>query len=171
MDIDEAESGQPPSTHDSSSTTNPGDTTTTSTITPTTPLHKGGFEIASTTITSPPWSYVHLEMITDGSILQPRTTGSQTSTPLDALQVRSYCTAALRQFLGDHGAGIPMDILKVSGQACWARVPRPDLGAFAAALTAYGGATQHNGERSVLQLRASGNFLGSLIGRADDQCL
>ncbi|KAH8887484.1 hypothetical protein GQ53DRAFT_749970 [Thozetella sp. PMI_491] len=89
---------------------------------------------------------------------------------LDELQVRSYCTAALRQFLGDTGVAIPIDILKVQGSEVWVRVPQPDLSAFAAAITAFGGVSE--GEVTyVLQVRACGDWLGSLLGRDEQQKL
>ena len=112
-------------------------------------------ELTTATIKSPPFSYLHL------------TTGDSAATPLDALQVRSYCAAACRQFLGATGAAIPVDILLMSadggGGDAWVRVPRADLGAFAGAMTAYGG-TSRDGEVMVLRVKACGDWLGSLVG-------
>jgi ribonuclease P/MRP protein subunit POP8 len=88
---------------------------------------------------------------------------------LDALQVRAYCTSALRQFLGDTGAAISVDILAVRNDDIWVRVPRADLAGFSAALTAYGGMARGRGVTTVLRLRACGDWLGSLLGRAEQQ--
>ena len=118
-------------------------------------------ELFTCTIKSPPHSYARLEMVSE--TLEP--------VQLDALQVRSYCTAALRQFLGDTGAAIAVDILRVRGAECWLRVPRQDLAAFAAALTAFPGISQGGGQASALHLRACGNWLGALLGKREQQKL
>lgn len=116
--------------------------------------------LSTTTLRSPPFAYAHLELITDISgVVQ-----------LDDLQVRSYITAALRQFLGDHGAAVATDILKVDGRECWLRLPRQDLSLFSAAITAFPG-TSMGGGRAVLRLLACGDWLGSLVGRADEKRL
>jgi len=86
---------------------------------------------------------------------------------LDALQVRAYCTSALRQFLGDTGAAVSVDILAVRDSNVWVRVPQADLGGFSAAMTAYGGMARGGGVTTVLRLRACGDWLGSLLGRTE----
>ncbi|KAK1243567.1 hypothetical protein MKX08_001705 [Trichoderma sp. CBMAI-0020] len=85
-------------------------------------------ELLTCTIKSPSFSYIHLELLTDPP---------DASVELDNLQVKSYCTAALTQFLGITGSAISLDILKIEESGCWIRVPRDDLGPFAAALTAW----------------------------------
>ncbi|KAK0727988.1 hypothetical protein B0T26DRAFT_596996, partial [Lasiosphaeria miniovina] len=132
-----------------------------------------GRELMTCTIRAPPFAYAQLAAVSD--------TSSSTTDDLDALQVRAYCTSALRQFLGDTGAGMAVDILSVTGSSCWVRVPRADLGAFAAALTAFGGVSLTNsggggggGAKTamlVLQVQACGDWLGSLIGRAEQGAL
>jgi ribonuclease P/MRP protein subunit POP8 len=117
-------------------------------------------ELFATTIKSPPFGYAHLELLSDSA--EPG--------ELDNLQVRSYCTAALRQFLGDTGVSIPLDILKVQRSECWLRVPRQDLGAFSGAITAFPGLNQ-GGSLSLLRLRACGDWLGALVGRAEQDRL
>lgn len=112
-------------------------------------------EIYSTTIKNPTYAYAHLELITTTNII------------LDDLQIRSYLTAALKQFLGATGAGMPIDILKVQGKESWVRVPRQDLGAFAAALTAWSG----SGPSTGFMIRAAGDWLGALVGRHDQRKL
>ena len=78
----------------------------------------------------------------------------------DALTIRTYLTSALTRFLGQTGAGIPIDLLKINDPAqkserddegdakkkngkiverstCWIRVPSQDLAAVCAALTSW----------------------------------
>ncbi|KAJ8109372.1 hypothetical protein ONZ43_g6155 [Nemania bipapillata] len=116
------------------------------------------YELAKSVIKAPPYSYAHLELFN---------AESSKGQELDALQVRSYCTAALKQFLGATGMAIHLDILKVEGQSCWLRVPRDDLGAFAAAITAWQGTTQ-DGFHSVFQIRGCSDWLGALVGQRDE---
>ncbi|KAK4229880.1 hypothetical protein QBC38DRAFT_471299 [Podospora fimiseda] len=98
------------------------------------------------TISSPPFSYIHLS--------------TSTHQNLDNLLLRSYLTSALRQFLGDTGVAIPVDILSCTSSQAWIRVPRQDLGAFAGAITSFSGQ-----QSLLLQIKACGDFLGSLIGK------
>ncbi|KAI7784718.1 hypothetical protein LA080_009362 [Diaporthe eres] len=112
-------------------------------------------EIYSTTIKNSTYAYAHLELITTNNTL------------LDELQIRSYLTSALKQFLGATGSGMPIDILKVQGKESWVRVPRQDLGAFAAALTAWSG----SGPSTGFLIRAAGDWLGALVGRHDQRRL
>lgn len=121
--------------------------------------HGKSHTLFTITLRSPPFAYAHLELLTD----PPRS-----ATQLDSLQVRSYLTAALRQFLGDHGAAVAVDILKVDGRECWLRLPRQDLSLFAAAITAFPGTTMSGGS-AVLRLLTCGDWLGSLVGRADER--
>lgn len=122
-------------------------------------------ELATCTIKSPPFSYVQLELSTQGSGPE-----ADEAAVLDAVQVRAYCTAALRQFLGISGTAISIDILKVEGKQCWVRVPGPDLALFSAAVTAWNGNIS-NGTCSVLRVKASGNWLGALLGREEQTAL
>lgn len=132
---------------------NDNDITMSNTTTPPAPLKTR--ELTTTTIKSPPFSYLHLSTSTS-----PTTT----TTSLDALQVRSYCASATRQFLGTTGAAIPVDVLSVTGGGdAWVRVPRGDLGAFAGAITAYGGTSLEAGVM-VMRVKACGDWLGSLVG-------
>lgn len=117
-------------------------------------------ELFTCTIKSPPYSYACLEMVSEN--LEP--------VQLDALEVRSYCSAALRQFLGDTGTAVAIDIIKVRGAECWLRIPRQDLAAFSAAITAYPGMSQ-GGQASALHLRACGNWLGALLGKSGQRRL
>ncbi|KAI1447129.1 hypothetical protein F5Y02DRAFT_36453 [Annulohypoxylon stygium] len=118
---------------------------------------KKAHELVTATIKAPRFSYAHLELFSD----------SPNAGDLDALQVRSYCTSALKQFLGATGVGIPLDILKVEGKACWLRMPRDDLGAFSAAITAWPGSYQ-DGFHSSLRIRGCSDWLGALVGRAGE---
>lgn len=112
-------------------------------------------DIYATTIKTPPYAYAHLEIITN-----------TTAMVLDNLQVRSYLSSALKQFLGTTGSGMPIDILKVDGNNCWVRVPRQDLGAFAAAMTAWTGS---GASVTGVLIRAAGDWLGALVGRCDQR--
>ncbi|KAJ2984993.1 hypothetical protein NUW58_g5774 [Xylaria curta] len=126
-----------------------------------TPKGNKSHELVKSVIKAPPYSYAHLELF------NPESSSAE---ELDALQVRSHCTAALKQFLGATGVAIPVDILKVEGSSCWLRVPRDDLGAFAAAITAWQG-TRQNGVHSTLRIRGCSDWLGALVGQQDEQKL
>ncbi|KAK3351665.1 hypothetical protein B0H65DRAFT_421623 [Neurospora tetraspora] len=112
--------------------------------------------LSQTTIRSPPFSYAHLSLVTPSS-----------SSQLDTLTARHYLTAALRQFLGDTGASMAIDMLLVKGAECWVRVPREDLAGFAAAVTAYPGHKVGGGEEEEMLMRVvgCGDWLGALVGR------
>ncbi|KAI0408070.1 hypothetical protein F4802DRAFT_448058 [Xylaria palmicola] len=127
---------------------------------------KKSHELARSVIKAPPHSYAHLELLTttESSSLS---SGADEAEALDALQVRLYCASALRQFLGATGLAIPLDVLKVEGQSCWLRLPRDDLGAFAAAITAWQGTTQ-DGVHSMLRIRGCSDWLGALVGQQDE---
>lgn len=117
-------------------------------------------ELFTSTMRKPPYAYAHLEIVTD-----PEETEA-----VDEIQVRMYFTKALGQFLGTTGTAIPIDILKVQGRECWVRVPRQDLGPLTSAITAWTGEFR-GGITTILQLRACGDWLGSLLGRTDQQKL
>jgi ribonuclease P/MRP protein subunit POP8 len=80
---------------------------------------------------------------------------------LDNLLVKSYCTAALKQFLGLTGQAIPIDILKVQDTAAWVRLPKEDLKSFSAAITAYNGVNDGD-TRYILRLKRCSDWLGLL---------
>lgn len=110
------------------------------------------------TIKEPPFSYVHLQLVS---------LSNSSSFPLDNLSLKSYCTTALRRCLGMVGTAISMDILKIDNDHAWVRIPRPDLGSFATAITAWQGTTD-DGEQVSLQLRQCSDWLGAMVG-ADGQ--
>lgn len=56
-----------------------------------------------------------------------------------------------------------MDILKVQGGDAWVRIPRDDLGSFAAAITAYRGTVEDGVER-VLRVKQCSDYLGAMVG-------
>ncbi|KAG6005685.1 hypothetical protein E4U21_007749 [Claviceps maximensis] len=103
------------------------------------------------------FSYAHLELAADGPASQ--------TIMLDNLMVKSYMTAALKQFLGLTGLAIPIDILKAQDVTCWVRLPREDMASFAAAITAYKGIWEGD-TQYVLRMKGSSNWLGLLIGGA-----
>lgn len=113
-------------------------------------------DIYSTTIRTPTSAYAHLELIT----------AADAAISLDELTVRQYLTSALKQFLGITGASIPIDILKVVGQEAWVRLPQQDLGAFAAAMTAWPGT---GSSIFGFKICAAGDWLGALVGRHEQQ--
>ena len=104
---------------------------------------------------NPPFAYAQLELSMD--------TNDPNAIALDDLQVKAYCTAALRQFLGVTGTAIPIDILKVTPSEAWLRVPREDLPSFAAALTAWKGMSE-NGTSYLLRLKQCSDWLGTMVG-------
>jgi ribonuclease P/MRP protein subunit POP8 len=123
------------------------------------------YDILTCTVKSPQFAYAHLELITTSS-LTASSSSNDTQDPklgLDALQVKSYCTAALRQFLGLTGVAVPVDILKVQGGDCWVRVPRPDLSLFAAAMTAWKGSVE-DGNLRLLRVKQCSDWLGTMVG-------
>ncbi|CAG9943201.1 unnamed protein product [Clonostachys rosea f. rosea IK726] len=109
-------------------------------------------DLLTCTVKNPQFSYALLELVTDNEDAE-----------LDNLQVQSYCNTALRQFLGITGAAIPIDVLKVQGKECWVRVPQPELGAFAAGITAWRG-TIEDGAQNILRLKQCSDYLGSMVG-------
>ncbi|KAK8101265.1 uncharacterized protein PG998_007323 [Apiospora kogelbergensis] len=119
-------------------------------------------ELASCVLKDPVFSYAHLQILTGNP--------HQEAIELDALQVRSYCTAALQQFLGIAGTAISIDTLKVDGADCWLRIPRDNLGAFSAAITAWRG-TNENGVHITFQIKGCSDWLGSLVGRVGQDAL
>ncbi|KOS19706.1 hypothetical protein ESCO_000557 [Escovopsis weberi] len=125
------------------------------------------YDILTCTVRNPPFSYIQLELqlLADQAPSNPDSSSSSSGPDiqLDALQVKSFCTSALRQFLGLTGAAIPLDILKVHGRECWLRVPRQDLGSFAAAVTAWRG-TLDGGVLHLLRLKKCSDFLGTMVG-------
>ena len=119
---------------------------------------KKGHEISSRTIKKPAFSYVHLELMSDGPA----------PPELDSISVRSYLNAGLNQFLGLTGTAISVDILKVEPKECWIRVPREDMSAVLAATGQWAGT--FNGDRKMAwRLRGSGNWLGSLLSASAAQ--
>lgn len=159
----------------------PHTTTTTTTTIPSNPLKTTRPPLpptktttTTTTLKNPPFAYAHLTLLNPATTTTPTTAAPAT---LDALQVRSYLTAALRQFLGDTGAAMPIDILQLQPPSVWVRVSRPDLAAFAAGVTAFAGLPAGQGQaqgqegRMVLQVRACGDWLGALIGDGEEAAL
>ncbi|KAH7033002.1 uncharacterized protein B0I36DRAFT_361736 [Microdochium trichocladiopsis] len=157
---------------DISATTILTTTSATSSAPPPPPKASKTLELASRTIRAPPHAYIHLQLLTSSATSSSSSVAHVVAEDddagqdeqLDALQVKSYCSAALKQFLGLHGSAIPFDILKVEGSHGWIRVPRDDLAAFAAAITAWSG-TSSGGQHVTLRLKGCSDWLGTLVGR------
>ena len=116
--------------------------------------HLKGHEITTKTIKTPPFSYVHLQLISDPNTVKE----------LDALTLRSHITAALTQFLGVTGSAISVDILKVEGMECWIRVPREDLSPVVAAVGGWVGDSETEGKFGW-RIKGSGDWLSVLVGQ------
>ncbi|KFG85239.1 hypothetical protein MANI_016503 [Metarhizium anisopliae] len=116
--------------------------------------------VLQTRTLSSPFSYAHMELATEG----PQ------EIQLDDILVKSYCTAALKQFLGLTGQAIPIDILKTQNEACWLRLPREDLQSFCAAITAYRGVTEGD-TRYILRTKRCSDWLGLLTDDGGEQSL
>lgn len=82
------------------------------------------------TIRNPPFTYLHLTLLTSTSSLP-----TLDSPPVDILTARAHLTSAVSQFLGITGTAIPIDFLKVEGRDVWIRVPREDAAAVVGALS------------------------------------
>ena len=125
-------------------------------------------EVFFCTVRRPPYAYAQLRLDNPSS----STSTAASIIPLDIVLARSYCASALQQFLGVTGAAVSVDVLKVDEKAgeFWVRVPQPDLGRFSAAVTAWPGAS-HFGSTAVLRILACGDWLGSLLGRSEQQSL
>ncbi|KAK6440912.1 hypothetical protein LTR95_002868 [Oleoguttula sp. CCFEE 5521] len=85
--------------------------------------------LANLTLRNPLWTYIHLSLV---SAKFP--TSYPNYPPLDALTAHLHLTSALSQFLGLHGAAIPIDILELDGQDVWIRIPADDRVGFVAAM-------------------------------------
>jgi len=116
--------------------------------------HPKGHEITTKTLKTPPFSYIHLQLISDSDGVKQ----------LDSLTLRSHITAALTQFLGITGSAISVDILKVEERECWIRVPREDLSPVVAAVGGWTGGSESEGKIGW-RIKGSGNWLSVLVGR------
>ena len=112
-------------------------------------------ELVTTTIRTNKWAYAHLRVIPEGH---------SSHLELDLLQAKSFCTTALGEYLGISGRAVPVDILKVTGNEFWVRVPSRDLPRFDAALSAWNGPSIDGRKHAVISV-ASSEWLGTLISR------
>jgi ribonuclease P/MRP protein subunit POP8 len=119
------------------------------------------------TLRSPPWSYVHLQHLTSGTTTN-QAPGSKQAADLDAITAHQHLIAALRQFLGLHGAAIAFDITKLSGQEVWIRLAAEDRSALVAAT---GGWVSSGGEGWRVVGWSSWDAGASRVGRASGQDL
>ncbi len=112
------------------------------------------------TLRKPEWAYLHLQHL---SSRKPNEHAD-----LDAVTAHQQLTAALRQFLGLHGAAIPFDVLKTTGQDLWIRIPAEDQSAVTAAV---GGWVSSSGEGWRVVGSSSWNAGGSNVGKGSGQDL
>ncbi len=73
---------------------------------------------------SSPHTYLHLSLPSSNPAPQIASSSSSSQPPLDPLTARTHLTTALIRFLGETGAGVPIDILKIENRDVWVRVPR-----------------------------------------------
>ena len=106
------------------------------------------------TLRKPPYTYLHISLIS-----------SNTSPPLlDTVTVLSYLQSALTQYLGLHGAAIPIDVLKVDDQDAYIRMPYDDGSAVVAAASQW----QSRDGKVGLRVKGRSAWLGGLLGREAD---
>lgn len=84
---------------------------------------------------------------------------STTRASLDAITARTYLTSALFETLGLTGSAIPIDILKVTDQHVWIRVPREDASVVAASLAQWINA----GAGLSFKVEGKGEWLGGVV--------
>lgn len=109
-----------------------------------------------------PWTYIHLRLHTT-----PPTTNAP---PLDALTARQHLSAALRSYLGAHGAATAVDILRVDADSgdVWIRVPREDGAGVVAAVGGWvgfsaGGGAGEEEVRTGWVVKGWGDWLGGVV--------
>jgi len=103
------------------------------------------------TLRGTPYSYLRLSVISiDGRVARH---------PLDAITARTYLTSALSQYLGLTGTAIPIDILKVTDQDFWVRVPKEDVSAVVAAVGQWVNALVG----ISLKIEGRGDWLGGVV--------
>src|ERR1700733_264338 len=107
------------------------------------------------TLRTTPYSYLQLSVTsTDGRIARH---------PLDAITARTYLTSALSQYLGLTGTAIPIDILKVTDQDFWVRVPKEDASAVVAAVGQWANASVG----ISLKIEERGDLPGGVLARGE----
>ncbi|KAF4544473.1 uncharacterized protein LTHEOB_6043 [Lasiodiplodia theobromae] len=107
-----------------------------------------------------PWTYIHLRLHTT----------PPTTTTLDALTARQHLSAALRSYLGAHGAATAVDILRVDADSgdVWIRVPREDGAGVVAAVGGWVGSSAGGGGgeeevRTGWVVKGWGDWLGGVV--------
>lgn len=108
--------------------------------------------------------YLHL------SLHRPPTS---TSALLDASTARLHLLAALTQYLGDHGAAVPVDVLALRAEQAdvVVRVPAADGVAVVAALAGWVGADVAGGGGVAWRVRGKGEWLAGVSAAGDGQRL
>ncbi|KAI9864515.1 MAG: hypothetical protein M1813_003004 [Trichoglossum hirsutum] len=110
-----------------------------------------------TAVLRPTWSYIVLRQLGGGG-------GG------DATTLRLQLTAALAQFLGDTGAGVPVDIvgMKKGGEEAWVRVPAEDLRKVVAAVGGWVGSAGGEGGDGGWRVMRAGRWLGGVVGEGEE---
>jgi ribonuclease P/MRP protein subunit POP8 len=112
---------------------------------------KRGQTDVTVTLHSTPYSYLQLSVTSiDGQVARH---------PRDAITARTYLTSALAQYLGLTGTAIPIDILKVTEQDFWVRVPKDDASAVVAAV----GQWANPSVGISLKIEGRGDWLGGIV--------
>jgi len=117
----------------------------------------------STQTLHPTHTYLHLSLV--------RTLPATATTALDPTTARGHLLVALSQYLGDHGAAIPVDILHIEKQDVYVRVPVQDGSAVVAALSGWSGVG--GGAGVAWRVKARCEWLSVLVGEGgnDGQAL
>ena len=107
------------------------------------------------TLRTTPYSYLQLSVTSvDGRVARH---------PLDTITARTYLTSALSQYLGLTGTAIPIDILKVTDQDFWVRVPKEDASAVVAAVGQWANASVG----ISLKVEGRGDWLGGVVASGE----
>ncbi|QDS76678.1 hypothetical protein FKW77_000298 [Venturia effusa] len=122
------------------------------------------------TLSRPRWAYFHLALFTSSTTSSRPLADDST---LDPITVRRYLTAALSRFLGQMGAAVPIDILKIDGRHVWVRVPSHDAAAVHEALSSWVSSSGVVGDGAGLRwiIKGRDDWLVKLAGEKAGQHL
>jgi len=127
------------------------------------------------TIRDNDWTYFNLQMsfpfpLPPPHLLTLRSLSDPPNTSFtDILTWRTTLSRALTQFLGITGSAIQIDILHLSGNEAWLRVPRESAKRFQAAVGGYVGSK--DGGSVGFRTRAAGDFLMGVVSKLAEKGL